>query len=66
MPGVVRRVLVAAGDEVSRGQVLILLEAMKMEIRVTAPHAGRVERVSVVEGQPVDRGQTLVALKADA
>lgn len=64
MPGVVRRVLIAAGDEVSRGQVLIQLEAMKMEIRVTAPYAGLVERVAVVEGQPVDRGQTLVALRA--
>jgi biotin carboxyl carrier protein len=63
MPGVVRRVLIAAGDEVERGQVLMLLEAMKMEIRVTAPHAGRVERVEVVEGQAVDRGQTLATLK---
>ena len=65
MPGVVRRVLIAAGDDVARGQVLMLLEAMKMEIRFTAPYAGRVERVAVVEGQPVDRGQTLVALRAE-
>jgi biotin carboxyl carrier protein len=62
MPGVVRRVLVAPGDEVDRGQPLLLLEAMKMEIRVTAPHAGRVEAVAVVEGQAVERGQPLVDL----
>jgi biotin carboxyl carrier protein len=66
MPGVVRRVLIAAGEQVSRGQVLILLEAMKMEIHVAAPYAGLVERVAVVEGQPVDRGQMLVALKGTA
>jgi biotin carboxyl carrier protein len=62
MPGVVRRVLTAAGDQVERGQVLLLLEAMKMEIRVAAPVAGVVEQVRVSDGQAVDRGQVLVAL----
>lgn len=66
MPGVVRRVLVAEGDLVERGQVLLLLEAMKMEIRVTAPHAGQVSVVGVAEGQAVDRGQVLVGLTASA
>ncbi len=65
MPGVVRRVLVAAGERVERGQVLVLLEAMKMEIRVTAPHAGRVEAVSVEEGQAVERGQRLVEVESE-
>ncbi len=60
MPGVVRRVLVAPGDHVERGQALVLLEAMKMEIRVGAPFAGVVEQVAVAEGQAVERGQTLV------
>lgn len=62
MPGVVRRVLVAAGEAVTRGQLLLLLEAMKMEMRVTAPHAGRVERVAVAEGNSVQRGQVLIEL----
>jgi biotin carboxyl carrier protein len=65
MPGLVRRVLVSAGDRVERGQPLLLLEAMKMEMRVTAPHAGRVEQVAVAEGQAVERGQLLVDLVAD-
>jgi len=60
MPGVVRRVLVAAGEAVERGQALVLLEAMKMEIRVTAPQAGVVRRVAVAVGQAVERGQTLI------
>ncbi len=62
MPGVVRRVLVAAGDAVERGQALVMLEAMKMEIRVSAPRAGVVGEVGVVEGQAVVRGQVLVSL----
>jgi biotin carboxyl carrier protein len=62
MPGIVRRVLVAEGQPVARGQALLLLEAMKMEIRVTAPEAGIVGRVSVAEGQAVERGQALVEL----
>ncbi len=64
MPGIVRRVLVAEGEAVSRGQALVLLEAMKMEIRVTAPHAGVVERMAVAAGQTVERGQPLVELSS--
>jgi biotin carboxyl carrier protein len=66
MPGVVRKVLVQPGDAVERGQVLVLMEAMKMEIRLSAPHAGVVERVSVAEGQTVERGQVLVEVAAKA
>jgi biotin carboxyl carrier protein len=64
MPGVVRKVLVTAGDTVERGQALIVLEAMKMEIRVAAPHAGRVEQVAVREDETVQRGQLLVDVVA--
>jgi biotin carboxyl carrier protein len=60
MPGVVRKVLVGPGERVERGQVLVLMEAMKMEIRVTAPEAGTVRRVAVREGESVQRGQGLV------
>jgi biotin carboxyl carrier protein len=66
MPGVVRRVLVAEGEVVERGQVLLLLEAMKMEIRVSAPRAGVVGKVGVTEGQAVERGTVLVALVSGA
>ncbi len=62
MPGQVRDVLVAAGDVVERGQPLLLLEAMKMEIRITAPADGRVKRVLVQPGAVVDRGQRLLEI----
>lgn len=63
MPGKVRAVLVAAGDRVAFGETLILLEAMKMELRVTAPHDGVVGDVLVAEGDVVGRGQVLVELE---
>ena len=62
MHGQIVKVLVAERDNVTRGQPLILLEAMKMEIRVTAPHDGRVARILCSAGQIVERGQTLIEL----
>ncbi len=62
MPGQVREIFVQPGDPVGRGQALLLLEAMKMEIRVAAPADGRVSRVLVAVGDVVDRGQPLVEL----
>ncbi len=65
MPGQVRELLICAGDSVTRGQTLLLLEAMKMEIRVTAPADGRVKRVLVQAGSIVDRGQRLVEMEQE-
>jgi geranyl-CoA carboxylase alpha subunit len=59
MPGHVRAVQVAEGDAVGKGQTLLLLEAMKMEIRIQAPRAGRVARLLVRPGQAVERDQIL-------
>ncbi|HYI22817.1 MAG TPA: biotin/lipoyl-containing protein, partial [Candidatus Limnocylindrales bacterium] len=62
MPGTVLSVRVAVGDIVEAGQVLMVLEAMKMENNVTAPAAGRVESIAVAPGGQVRRGETLVVL----
>jgi biotin carboxyl carrier protein len=58
MPGLVRDVRVRAGQHVEAGDVLGILEAMKMETALTAPHAGAVE-VQVRSGDQVTLGQTL-------
>ncbi len=62
MPGQVTKVLVKAGDNVRRGQALMVLEAVKMEIKITAPWGGRLVKVLVQQGQVVDRGQGLIEM----
>ena len=60
MPGQVRAVNVAAGDSVHKGQTLIVVEAMKMELRVQSPRDGVVGRVFVSVGESVEREQVLI------
>jgi biotin carboxyl carrier protein len=62
MPGQIVKVLVTQGEVVKRGQALVVLEAMKMELRVTAPDDGQVARVLCEPGQVVERGQVLLEL----
>ena len=62
MPGNVLRVEVEAGDVVSPGQVLALVEAMKIQVQVTAPSGGTVRAVHVRVGDVVARGDVLMEL----
>ena len=65
MPGQVTTVAVTVGEQVKSGQTLVILEAMKMEIRITAPAAGMIKQVLVTQGDVVERGQVLVELSGD-
>jgi acetyl/propionyl-CoA carboxylase alpha subunit len=60
MPATVRKIEVAVGSQVRQGDVLILLEAMKMELPVRAPADGIVRRLNCREGEMVQAGQELV------
>jgi pyruvate carboxylase subunit B len=62
MPGAVVAVEVAAGQDVKRGQGLLVLSAMKMENQIKAPRAGRVVSVEVQPGQTVEQGRALVVI----
>ena len=62
MPGQIMKVMVHEGETVAQGQPLIVLEAMKMEVRLNAPHAGTVIKVLCSVGQIVERGQSLLEL----
>jgi acetyl/propionyl-CoA carboxylase alpha subunit len=66
MPGGVVRVAVAPGDTVAAGQLLVVLEAMKMEHTVHAASAGTVADVSVAEGDQVETGQVMVVIDPEA
>ena len=63
MPGLVRSVNVAEGESVSKGQTLLVLEAMKMEIRIQAQREGVVKKLAVQQGQTVEREQVLVEIE---
>ena len=65
MPAQVRLLQVAEGERVEKGQSLLLLEAMKMEIRVKAPASGTVTRLLVTNGQAVEKEQVLAEVAPD-
>jgi propionyl-CoA carboxylase alpha chain len=65
MPGTVLRVAVAEGDPVHAGQLLLTLEAMKMEHAITAPTAGVVSALPVAAGSHVDAGSVLAVVEED-
>ncbi|MGY6661209.1 MAG: acetyl/propionyl/methylcrotonyl-CoA carboxylase subunit alpha [Glycocaulis sp.] len=62
MPGKVLSLAVKPGDTVAKGQTLAVMEAMKMEMALTAPRDGVVDAVNAAEGQQVNEGDVLVAL----
>lgn len=62
MPGTIIDVKVKAGQAVKSGDVLVILEAMKMENEIKAPHDATVASVAVNKGESVDTGSLLVSL----
>lgn len=60
MPGLVTQVHVQAGDSVEKGTPLVILEAMKMENVITAPHAATIKTVHVQKGQAMEKGGALI------
>jgi len=65
MPGTVVKVAVAEGDEVGAGDVVLVLEAMKMQHTIAAPSAGRVTTLNAQPGQQVASGDVLVIVEGD-
>lgn len=63
MPGTIVNVQVKAGDAVTKGQVLLVLEAMKMENEIMSPRDGVIAGVHVSKGESVDSGKLLISLQ---
>ena len=63
IPGVVTKILVSVGDSVEAGQVVLKLEAMKMENDISTPGAGTVKQVAVADGAEVGDGQLLLVIE---
>jgi methylmalonyl-CoA carboxyltransferase small subunit len=62
LAGSVNRILVEVGQSVEEGDVVLVLEAMKMETEITAPKAGKVAAILVSQGEAVQGGQGLVEI----
>jgi biotin carboxyl carrier protein len=63
MPGTMLKVNINAGDNVKKGQVMFILEAMKMENEIMAPRDAKVIEVSVASGAPVNTGDILAVIE---
>ncbi len=63
MPGLVVSVLVEEGQEVKKGQVMLILESMKMQNELKAPRDGVIERVRVKAGESVEQKQAMLSLR---
>ena len=64
IPGNVWKIHAPAGATVGKGDPLLIIESMKMEITIGAPRAGRIREVRCAEGRPVVAGETLVVIEA--
>ena len=62
MPGLVIAIPVGEGQPVEKGEVLLILESMKMQNELKSPHAGKISRVRVAPGERVEQKQTLLSV----
>jgi biotin carboxyl carrier protein len=63
MPGTILDILVSPGQAVANGEVILILEAMKMENEIVSPQAGTIDAVLVAKGATVNAGDVLISIK---
>ena len=62
MPGLVVAIPIEEGQEVKKGQVLLILKSMKMQNELKSPRDGKVNRIKVKTGETVEQKQTLLSV----
>ncbi len=62
MPGLIVALTVEEGEDVEKGQVLVILESMKMQNELKAPRAGKIGRIRVKAGESVEQKQTMLSI----
>ena len=60
MPGLIREIIAIVGAEVSKGDILLILEAMKMENALKSPRDGKIKKINITTGNAVEKGQILL------
>ena len=60
--GTVWKIEKPAGSKVAEGEVVVILESMKMEMPIEAPVAGKIASIAVKEGEPVDEGKVVAVI----
>jgi acetyl-CoA carboxylase biotin carboxyl carrier protein len=60
--GTVWKIEKQAGDTVAEGDIIVILESMKMEMPIEAPVAGKISAIKVKEGEPVDEGAVVAII----
>lgn len=63
MPGAVLEIVVSEGQDVQAGEVVLILEAMKMENEITAPAAGKIKKIVTSKGAAVNTGDLLLVIE---
>lgn len=63
IPGKVLNLQINIGDKVKEGELILILDAMKMENEIAAPKSGTVKQISVAEGENVEKGQLLLIIE---
>lgn len=63
IPGTVVEIYVKEGDTVKQGQELLLLEAMKMQNRITMPFIGKIKKINIEEGQRIPKNYIMIEIE---
>lgn len=63
IPGTIMKVIVNQGDEVEEGDLLLILQAMKMDNKIVAPVRGKIKQINVLSGDKVTKGQIMVEIE---